>query len=481
MILQGTEAQGLTLGEAARRFATSELCPQIVGSPETVADQLQDLFEAHACDGFILTPTLMPGMFEQFVRAVVPVLQARGLFRRDYAGTTLREHLRGCETRRRMEIAVTGGLGRLGRYVVRELTQHTVRVLDIGAQADCHPVDLRDLDALRAGLRGVEVVVHLGGIDRSVATDDAATMQVNAMGTWNLFEASLQIGVRRVIHCSSSSVLGLDHSNPHMPPSYLPIDEAHPPRPTDAYGLSKLCGERIAEAYSRRGMEVIVIRPCFVAFPDMADFMAGKPGPEGRSEPMPYLRTYVGPEDCARGFAAAATVEYAGFETFFLAADDAFATEPTVGEAGSAVRDARSRCAMRRCIGSIPRASPISNAAAQPAPRLDADDTLDGRRDHRLTVPRSHGGTHHEPDQSGRPGDRRRPGHRQGLGARAGRGRRACRRRRHRPAEGRGDGGRHHVAAAPGACRAGRCRRSAAHRPHGARGAASSSARSTSC
>ncbi len=94
VILQGTEAQGLTLGEAARRFATSELCPQIVGSPETIADQLQDLFEAQACDGFILTPTLMPGMFEQFVRAVVPVLQERGLFRRDYAGKTLREHLR---------------------------------------------------------------------------------------------------------------------------------------------------------------------------------------------------------------------------------------------------------------------------------------------------------------------------------------------------------------------------------------------------
>jgi FMN-dependent oxidoreductase (nitrilotriacetate monooxygenase family) len=94
VILQGTEAQGLTLGEAARRFATSELCPQIVGSPDTVADQLQDLFESRACDGFILTPTLMPGMFEQFCRAVVPVLQARGLFRRDYTATTLRGHLR---------------------------------------------------------------------------------------------------------------------------------------------------------------------------------------------------------------------------------------------------------------------------------------------------------------------------------------------------------------------------------------------------
>ena len=94
VILQGTQAEGLTLGEAARRFATSELCPQIVGSPETVADQLQDLFESHACDGFIFTPTLMPGMFEQLTRAVVPILQARGLFRKDYAGTTLREHLK---------------------------------------------------------------------------------------------------------------------------------------------------------------------------------------------------------------------------------------------------------------------------------------------------------------------------------------------------------------------------------------------------
>jgi UDP-glucose 4-epimerase len=262
-----------------------------------------------------------------------------------------------------MQIAVTGGLGRLGRYVVRELAPHTVRVLDIGAPADCHHADLRDIAALRAGLRDIEVVVHLGGIDRSVATDDAATMQVNVMGTWNLFEASLRVGVRRVIHCSSSSVLGLDSSNPHMAPGYLPIDEAHPTRATDAYGLSKLCGERIAEAYSRRGLEVIVIRPCLVAFPEMADFMAGKPGPEGRAEPMPYLCTYVGPEDCARGFAAAATVDYAGFETFFLAADDAFAIEPTVARLEalySAAIPLRDAALYQR----FPRASPVSHAAA---------------------------------------------------------------------------------------------------------------------
>ena len=93
VILQGTAAESLTLGQAARRFATSELCPQLVGTPEMVADILTDLFQDGACDGFVLTPTTFPGMFEQFGRSVVPILQRRGVFRTEYAGSTLREHL----------------------------------------------------------------------------------------------------------------------------------------------------------------------------------------------------------------------------------------------------------------------------------------------------------------------------------------------------------------------------------------------------
>jgi FMN-dependent oxidoreductase (nitrilotriacetate monooxygenase family) len=94
VILQGTRAEGLTLGEAAQRFATSELAPQVVGTAESVADQLEAMFAGGACDGFILTPTVSPGTWEQFTRAVVPILQRRGLLRRHYAGATLRENLR---------------------------------------------------------------------------------------------------------------------------------------------------------------------------------------------------------------------------------------------------------------------------------------------------------------------------------------------------------------------------------------------------
>lgn len=267
-----------------------------------------------------------------------------------------------------MRVAVTGGLGRLGRYVVQALAPHGPRVIDIARPTtpppDYHHADVRDLDALCAALDGMEVVVHLGAIDRSFATDDVATMHVNTMGTWNLFEAARRVGIRRVVHCSSSSATGIDASNPTMPPLYLPIDEAHPARATDAYGLSKSCGERIAEAFSRRGLEVIVIRPVFVAFPEMADFMRGKPGPKGRVEPMPYLRAYVSPEDCARGFAAAVTAEYAGFALFFLAAEDCFATEPTVGRM-EALYGAKIEVRDAALYARVPRASPISTLAAR--------------------------------------------------------------------------------------------------------------------
>src|SRR5579871_1529198 len=65
----------------------------IVGGPKEVADQLELWFSAPACDGFVLSATHVPGAYEDFVRFVVPELQRRGLFRKDFAGTTLRENL----------------------------------------------------------------------------------------------------------------------------------------------------------------------------------------------------------------------------------------------------------------------------------------------------------------------------------------------------------------------------------------------------
>ncbi|MCU1392588.1 MAG: dibenzothiophene desulfurization enzyme [Ilumatobacteraceae bacterium] len=92
VILQGTKAHGLSLREAAVRFASSELTPQLVGTGEQIAEQMQAMFETHACDGFVVTPTHVPGSWAETSGAVIPALQARGLFRTEYAGSTLRSH-----------------------------------------------------------------------------------------------------------------------------------------------------------------------------------------------------------------------------------------------------------------------------------------------------------------------------------------------------------------------------------------------------
>ncbi|MBD1553528.1 LLM class flavin-dependent oxidoreductase [Pseudomonas typographi] len=74
--------------------AQQALPDQIVGTAQGVADQLQALFEARACDGFVVSPIYHPGSHEAFCRSVVPELQRRGLFRTQYSGHTLRDNLK---------------------------------------------------------------------------------------------------------------------------------------------------------------------------------------------------------------------------------------------------------------------------------------------------------------------------------------------------------------------------------------------------
>jgi alkanesulfonate monooxygenase SsuD/methylene tetrahydromethanopterin reductase-like flavin-dependent oxidoreductase (luciferase family) len=65
----------------------------IVGSGKDIADRLEHWFTERACDGYVIAGTHMPGSFEDFVRFVVPELQRRGLYRKEYTGATLRENL----------------------------------------------------------------------------------------------------------------------------------------------------------------------------------------------------------------------------------------------------------------------------------------------------------------------------------------------------------------------------------------------------
>jgi FMN-dependent oxidoreductase (nitrilotriacetate monooxygenase family) len=87
------ENKRFTLREAAIRWGLAVGIPQIVGTPEQVADQLEAIWRETGCHGFNLTPTITPSSVEEFVDEVVPILQRRGIFRKEYAGETFRENL----------------------------------------------------------------------------------------------------------------------------------------------------------------------------------------------------------------------------------------------------------------------------------------------------------------------------------------------------------------------------------------------------
>ena len=94
-ILRIVQVERPTVRELLGRLAAGGGHCTVVGTPEQVADRLEEWFRGGGADGFNLMPPALPGALEVFVDHVVPELQRRGLFRREYAGTTLREHLAG--------------------------------------------------------------------------------------------------------------------------------------------------------------------------------------------------------------------------------------------------------------------------------------------------------------------------------------------------------------------------------------------------
>jgi alkanesulfonate monooxygenase SsuD/methylene tetrahydromethanopterin reductase-like flavin-dependent oxidoreductase (luciferase family) len=89
----GAEDHAFTLREAATRYGLSIGQPQIVGTPEQVADQMEHIWRETGCHAFNISPEIMPASVEDFVDHVVPILQARGIYRTEYDGNTFRENL----------------------------------------------------------------------------------------------------------------------------------------------------------------------------------------------------------------------------------------------------------------------------------------------------------------------------------------------------------------------------------------------------
>jgi UDP-glucose 4-epimerase len=183
-------------------------------------------------------------------------------------------------------VAVTGSSGKLGRHVVRDLTEHGHHVVALDRVPDPHSaaastvrVDLTDFGQVYEALTGVdegqpaEAVVHLGAIPAPGLTTNAATFANNAPGTYNVFAAARRAGIRRVVWASSETVLGLPFGDrPGQEPPYLPVDEEYPPRPSSTYSLVKTLEEEMARQFCRWEPELTMVGLRFSNVMDEADY-----------------------------------------------------------------------------------------------------------------------------------------------------------------------------------------------------------------
>ena len=232
-----------------------------------------------------------------------------------------------------MRILVTGAAGRIGSQVVLELVKHghTVKALDrrplpqeVRADAEAVYADMTDPLAMLTAASGCDSIAHIAAIPSPSLPPDEV-LRLNVIGTQNALEAAAAYDIPRVVLTSSVGALGFSFPKYPCLPDYLPVDIAHPRRPQDSYGLSKLMNEESAHAMTRlTGMTTIVLRPPAVWDLDRAkrhgwlQRALDNRGDERESS----LWGYIDVRDQAIAFRLALESDLAGHHVFYTMADD---------------------------------------------------------------------------------------------------------------------------------------------------------------
>lgn len=179
-------------------------------------------------------------------------------------------------------ILFTGGSGKAGKHAVAYLLQQGYRVLNVDLTPLDHPqvdnliADITDsgqmfnamtsyagFDELEPGI-GVpkfDAVVHFAAVPRILINPDNETFRVNTLGTYNVIEAAVKLGIKKVIIASSETTYGICFSDGETNPHSLPLEEDYDVDPMDSYGLSKVVNEKTARSFQRRsGADIYVLR-----------------------------------------------------------------------------------------------------------------------------------------------------------------------------------------------------------------------------
>ena len=170
-------------------------------------------------------------------------------------------------------VLITGAGGFIGSHLTERLTELNARVramvhynalgsagwLDASPWRDKIEVvagDIRDRDSVKTAMQGAEVVFHLAAliaIPYSYRAPDSY-VRTNVGGTLNVLQSARELGVKRIVHTSTSEVYGTAR--------LVPIDEAHPLQGQSPYSASKIGADKMAEAFHLSfGLPVVTVRP----------------------------------------------------------------------------------------------------------------------------------------------------------------------------------------------------------------------------
>ncbi len=225
------------------------------------------------------------------------------------------------------KVVVTGGSGKLGEWVLKDLVQHGYQVLNVDKMAPkediCETlfVNLDHLGEAYGALQGADAVIHLAAIPVAFRYPNEVTFQNNVMATYNILEAAAGIGIKKVVTASSETAYGIGFAKELHSPLYVPIDEEHPLLPEDPYGLSKVVGEEIAKSFHRRtGMQIACLRIGYVHTMEMfRDY------PDFNTDPVQRVRNvwnYIDVRDAASACRLALEADNLGCVALNIVADE---------------------------------------------------------------------------------------------------------------------------------------------------------------
>ncbi|MGC9394754.1 MAG: NAD-dependent epimerase/dehydratase family protein [Anaerolineae bacterium] len=167
-----------------------------------------------------------------------------------------------------MRILVTGGTGAVGRMAVARLVEHGHDVTVIGRRAGIEiegaayrQCDIVDFACVMDCVQGMEGIVHLAAIPNPSKGTSEAIFHANCTGTFNVYQAAANAGIKRIISASSINALGFNFGTKRFSLRYFPMDEAHPSFTTDPYSFSKQVMEEIGAYFWRRdGISSLFLR-----------------------------------------------------------------------------------------------------------------------------------------------------------------------------------------------------------------------------